>query len=150
MNALKFDRFNELREINEGKLDKKPFDPKFASKVATLAAYIKDQIEGIAQDLAIEKHLRDPKNYPDTTVTEIDRSRALKLIFHTDWKNHIINGEGGVFVQNARQKAEKKDDQAHKKNKALALKMDDKKIDFLGTGEEEEGFGFHQKGQDQA
>jgi hypothetical protein len=141
---LPFEIVSQYREVNEGKLDKKPFDPKFATKVSTLAAYLKDQIENIAQDLAMEKHLRDPKNYPNSEVTDIDRSRALQLIFHSDWKRNIIDGEGGVFVNNARKKAEKKDLAAHKKNHATNLNMDDKKTDFLGP-EKEEGFGFHKK-----
>lgn len=136
--------YRDFNSVDEGKLDKKPFDPHFAVKASTLAAYLKDQIESIAQDLAMEKHLRDPKNYPSSEVTDIDRSRAMQLIFHSDWRKLIIDGKGGEFVNNARHKAEKKDKAAHKKNHATNLNMDDKKTDFIGP-DTEEGFGFHKK-----
>jgi hypothetical protein len=130
-NVLSYDEFHEL---NEGKLDKKPFDPKFAYKAATTAAYIKDQIESIAMDLAMEKHLSDPKNYPEPIVTDIDRSRALKFIFHSDWKDNIIQGKGDEFVMNVRSKAEKKDEQVRKNNTKTHLNLSND--DQLGDREE--------------
>ena len=122
--------------ITEGKLDKKPFEPKFAYKAATLAAYIRDQIESIAADLALEKHLRDPKNYQEPEVTEVDRSRALQLIFHKEWKKKLAEGRGDEFVLNARNKAEKKDTQARKKNDATILKL--RTGEFIGKSDSDE------------
>ena len=119
--------------ITEGKLEKKLFVPKFAYKAATTAAYIKDQIESMAMELAVEKHLRDPKNYPEPIVTEVDRSRAMKFIFHSDWKRHIIEGRGNEFVMNVRSKAEKKDDQIRKENTKITLRM--RNDEELGTKE---------------
>lgn len=110
--------------LNEGKLDPKPYDPKYASKIAALASYINNQIEQIAKDLATERHLNDPRNYPNIEVGEVDRSRALRMIFKKEWKKKLKAGQGDQFIINARIDAKKKDDKVRRKNHRLALKLE--------------------------
>ena len=60
----------------------------FKGQVQGALANIYTSVMAIAQDLANEKAARNPGRY-DGTIAEVDITRAMNMIFHSDWKKKL-------------------------------------------------------------
>jgi hypothetical protein len=108
--------FNE--HINEERST--PVETNYSGMVSSTLSNLYTQVLAIAQQLANEKAA---DGTPDATgeIQEVDISRALNLIFHSDWKNNIKQQCIAQVQMNAAERAKKQDDLSNKKNhKALA------------------------------
>ena len=57
----------------------------FKGMVQSALSGLYTQIIAIAQELANEKAARNPNRYSGT-IQEVDITRAMNMIFHSDWK----------------------------------------------------------------
>lgn len=84
------------------------------------------QIIAIAQQLANEKAARNP-NRNSGEIQEVDISRAMNMIFHSDWKKKMKAQALGQVLQGSMNRAAKQDDVIHRKNlRAIGRSMGDK------------------------
>ena len=60
----------------------------FTGMVQSALAGVYTSVMAIAQELANEKAARNPGRYTGT-VEDIDITRAMNLIFHSDWKKKL-------------------------------------------------------------
>ena len=60
----------------------------FKGMVQSTLSGLYTQIIAIAQELANEKAARNPGRYSGT-LEEVDITRAMNMIFHSDWKKKI-------------------------------------------------------------
>jgi hypothetical protein len=80
----------------------------------------------IAQELANEKAARNPARY-DGTIEEVDITRAMNLIFHSDWKKKLKQQALGQMVYKSMERAGKQDNVVAKKNqRAMGRMLGDK------------------------
>lgn len=102
----------------------------FKGMVQSALAGVYTSVMAIAQELANEKAARNPNRY-DGTVEEIDITRAMNLIFHSDWKKKLKQKALGQMMYNSMERAEKQDIVVAKKNqRALGRMMGDKDFDI--------------------
>lgn len=96
------------------------FNTNFQGMVQGAVGSIHSQIMAIAKMMADEKMARNPHRYSqaDTTggVEEVDITRAINLIFHSDWKNHLKGHHVHQWAKTCIEKAGKHDDRSNKKN----------------------------------
>lgn len=104
-------------------------------------------IMAIAQEIANEKAIRNPKRY-DGKIEEIDVTRAMNLVFHSDWKKKIKSQCLDQAMKSSMERAGKMDDVALKKNqRAIGRSMGDKNFNIdidksqVRFSDERTGFG---------
>jgi hypothetical protein len=83
-------------------------------------------IMSIARELANEKAARNPSRY-NGYVQEVDITRAMNMIFHSDWKKKMKAQALDQVMKNSMERAGKQDDVIARKNqRALGRSMGDK------------------------
>jgi SOS response regulatory protein OraA/RecX len=92
----------------------------FAGMVQGAVNSIHSQVMAIAKAMADEKEARNPYRYQDADKTggveEVDITRALNLIFHSDWKNHLKSHQVHQWAKTCLERAGKHDERSNKKN----------------------------------
>jgi hypothetical protein len=84
----------------------------------------------IAQELANEKAARNPSRYTGT-IEEVDITRALNMIFHSDWKKKLKQKALGQMMLKSAERAGKQDAVIAKKNqRAMGRMLGDKKFNL--------------------
>lgn len=122
MEKIRAKTFN--RFINEK--TEQVYPTNFKIMVHSALSSIYTSIMAIAQEIANEKAVRNPKRY-DGTIQEIDITRAMNLIFHSDWKKKIKNKCLDQVLKSSIDRAEKMDNVVLQKNqRAIARSMGDK------------------------
>lgn len=115
----------------------------FSGMVQGAVSGIQSQILAIARELAFEKAARNPYRYVNSAtkigeVDEVDISRAINLIFHSDWKKYLKNRDIRGWSKKCIERASKHDDRANKKNqramRALSKQKDSWKTDLGNMG----------------
>lgn len=100
----------------------------FAGMVQGAVNSIHSQVMAIAKAMADEKEERNPYRYKDANKTggveEVDITRALNLIFHSDWKNHLKDHNVHQWAKSCIERASKHDERSNKKNQR-ALRTND-------------------------
>ena len=116
--------------LNEEK-DNVVYNTNYTGMVNGAISNLYANIMAIAQELANEKMARDPYNNTGD-IEEVDISRALNLIFHSDWKKNMKQRCLHSIHQKSAERAGKRDELSNKKNqRALAkLKKTDRTIDI--------------------
>lgn len=98
----------------------------FKGMVQSALSGLYTQIIAIAQELANEKAARNPSRYSGA-IQEVDITRAMNMIFHSDWKKKIKERAIGDVLQNSMGRAGKQDEVIGKKNlRALGRSQGDK------------------------
>ena len=98
----------------------------FKGQVQSALACIYTSVMAIAQDLANEKAARNPGRYTGT-IEEVDITRAMNLIFHSDWKKKLKQKALGQMMNTSVERAAKQDNVVAKKNqRAMGRMMGDK------------------------
>jgi hypothetical protein len=83
-------------------------------------------VMAIARELANEKAARNPSRY-DGNVQEVDITRAMNMIFHSDWKKKMKAQALDQVMKNSMERASKQDAVIAKKNqRAMGRMMGDK------------------------
>jgi hypothetical protein len=83
-------------------------------------------IMAIARELANEKAARNPNRYSGS-IQEVDITRAMNMIFHSDWKKKMKERAIGDVLQSSMTRAGKQDEVIGKKNlRALGRSNGDK------------------------
>ena len=119
--------------LNEEK-DNVVYNTNYTGMVNGAISNLYTNIMAIAQELANEKLARDPYNNVGD-IEEVDISRALNLIFHSDWKRNMKDRCLQGIQLNAADRAGKNDEISNKKNqRALArLRKEDNTIEIDTT-----------------
>jgi len=98
----------------------------FKGMVQSALAGVYTSVMAIAQELANEKAARNPGRY-DGTITDIDITRAMNLIFHSDWKKKLKQKSLGQMMHKSMERADKQDTVVAKKNqRAMGRMLGDK------------------------
>lgn len=127
--------------INETE-QKVVYPTNFAGMVQGAISTIHSQIMAIAHEMAMEKMSRNPYRYNDTDnkvagVEEVDISRAINLIFHSDWKKLMKDHNIQEWSKLSLERASTHDDRANKKNerarRTMATGGEDSHVVDLGT-----------------
>ncbi len=85
-------------------------------------------IMAIARELANEKAARNPSRY-DGNVQEVDITRAMNMIFHSDWKKKMKSQALDQVMKSSMERAGKQDTVIAKKNqRAMGRMMGDKEF----------------------
>jgi hypothetical protein len=88
------------------------------------------QIMAIARELANEKAARNPNRY-NGDIQEVDITRAMNMIFHSDWKKKMKQQALNQVTKGAMDRAGKQDDVIAKKNlRAMGRSMGDKEFNI--------------------
>jgi hypothetical protein len=99
----------------------------FSGMVQGAVNAIHSQVMAIARQMAEEKAARNPYRYDDADkiaeVQEVDVTRALNLIFHSDWKKMLKNHQVQEWAKSCIDRASKHDDRANKKNQRALRSM---------------------------
>ncbi len=115
----------------------------FTGMVQGAVSSIHSQVLAIAKAMADEKEARNPYRYQDADKTggveEVDITRALNLIFHSDWKKHLKAHNIQEWARSCIERAGKHDERADKKNqRALRTnggeQIDNYKVDLGSQG----------------
>jgi hypothetical protein len=107
--------------LNEEK-DNVVYNTNYSGMVNSTIANLYTGIMAIAQELANEKLARDPYNNTGD-IEEVDISRALNLIFHSDWKKNMKEKCLQGIQLNAADRAGRKDEISNKKNQRALAKL---------------------------
>ena len=100
----------------------------FKGMVQSALAGIYTSVMAIAQELANEKAARNPARY-DGSIQDVDITRAMNLIFHSDWKKKLKQKGLGQLMYSSMERAGKQDDVVAKKNQiALGRSNGDKEF----------------------
>ena len=87
-------------------------------------------IMAIARELANEKAARNPSRY-DGNIQEVDITRAMNMIFHSDWKKKMKSQALGQVMKSSMERAGKHDSVIAKKNqRAMGRMMGDKEFNL--------------------
>lgn len=98
----------------------------FQGMVQSALAGLYSSVMAIAQELANEKAARNPQRY-DGSVEEVDITRAMNMIFHSDWKKQMKKKALGQMVSKSMERAGKQDKVVNQKNiRAMGRMMGDK------------------------
>lgn len=98
----------------------------FKGQVQSALAGVYTSVMAIAQELANEKAARNPGRY-NGTIEEVDVTRAMNLIFHSDWKKKLKKKALGQMMHNSMERAGKQDKVVAKKNqRAMGRMLGDK------------------------
>lgn len=100
----------------------------FKGMVQSALGGLYTSIMSIARELANEKAARNPSRY-DGNIQEVDITRAMNMIFHSDWKKMIKSQALGQVMKHSMERAGKQDDVIAKKNqRALGRSMGDREF----------------------
>lgn len=111
--------------LNEGQKDV-VYNTNFKGMAQSAIAGLYNSIMAIAQEFANEKAARNPSRY-DGKIEEIDITRAMNLIFHSDWKKNIKSRCLDQVMRNSMDRAGKQDNVVKKKNiRSMGRSMGDK------------------------
>lgn len=107
------------------------YNTNFQGMVQGAIANIHAQIMAIATQLAEEKKARNPYRYgdKDTIVEEVDITRALNIVFHSNWKKLLKSGDVQNWAKASVERAQKLDDRSNKKNERARRKLGGDKQD---------------------
>lgn len=98
----------------------------FKGMVQGTLANLYTAVMAIAQELAMEKAARNPHRY-DGTIQDVDVTRALNMIFHSDWKKKIKQKALDQMMHKSMERAGKQDAVVAKKNhRAMGRMLGDK------------------------
>jgi len=130
-----------LEHINE-KEQKVVYPTNFKGKVQGAISSIHSQIMAIALELANEKAARNPYRYNSADkigeIQEVDVTRAINLIFHSDWKKLLKAHNVQEWTQKSLERAGTLDERADKKNQRAMRqnidKNDSHKVDLGNQG----------------
>jgi len=116
--------------INETEI-KTVYPTNFSGMVQGAVSNIHSQILAIAQELANEKAARNPYRYSSTPeIQEVDITRAINLIFHSDWKKLLKEHNIQEWVKRCMERAGKADDRSDKKNQRALRSLGNKKDNY--------------------
>lgn len=102
----------------------------FKGMAQSALAGVYTSVMAIAQELANEKAARNPHRY-DGSIQDIDITRAMNLIFHSDWKKKLKQKLIGQMMLKSAERAGKQDAVVAKKNqRAMGRMMGDKKFNL--------------------
>jgi hypothetical protein len=94
----------------------------FKGMVQSALAGVYTSVMAIAQELANEKAARNPGRN-DGSIQEVDITRALNMIFHSDWKKKLKSKALGQMMHNSMERAGKQDNVIAKKNQRAMGRM---------------------------
>ena len=94
----------------------------FKGQVQSALAGVYTSVMAIAQELANEKAARNPARYTGT-IEEVDITRTMNLIFHSDWKKKLKQQALGQMMHNSMKRAGKQDAVISKKNQRAMGRM---------------------------
>lgn len=115
--------------INEGTKEV-VYPTNFKGMVQSTLASIYTSIMAIAQELANEKAARNPSRY-DGSIEDVDITRALNMVFHSDWKKKLKQKALGQMMLKSAERAGKQDAVVAKKNqRAMGRMLGDKKFNL--------------------
>lgn len=115
--------------INEGTREV-VYPTNFKGMVQSTLASIYTSVMAIAQELANEKAARNPSRY-DGSIEDVDITRALNMVFHSDWKKKLKQKALGQMMVKSAERAEKQDAVIAKKNqRAMGRMLGDKKFNL--------------------
>jgi hypothetical protein len=98
----------------------------FKGQVQSALAGVYTSVMAIAQELANEKAARNPNRY-DGTIEDVDVTRAMNMIFHSDWKKKLKQKALGQMMNKSMERAGKQDNVVAKKNqRAMGRMLGDK------------------------
>ncbi len=98
----------------------------FQGMVQSALAGLYSSVMAIAQELANEKAARNPQRY-DGTIADVDITRAMNMIFHSDWKKQMKKKALGQMVNKSMERAGKQDKVINQKNiRAIGRMLGDK------------------------
>tara|TARA_R110000868_G_scaffold110719_1_gene299637 strand:+ start:869 stop:1318 length:450 start_codon:yes stop_codon:yes gene_type:complete len=96
------------------------YNTNYTGMATSAVANLYTSIMAIAQEMCNEKAARDPYNNAGD-IEEVDISRAINLIFHSEWKKNLKSKCLQGIQSNTAERAGKRDELSNKKNhKALA------------------------------
>jgi hypothetical protein len=102
----------------------------FKGMVQSALSGLYNSVMAIAQELANEKAARNPTRYSGS-VEEIDITRALNMLFHSDWKKKMKQQALGQIMHSSQDRAKKQDDVILKKNqRAIGRSLGDKEFNI--------------------
>jgi hypothetical protein len=102
----------------------------FKGMVQSALAGLYTSIMAIAQELANEKAARNPNRY-DGSVEEVDITRAMNMIFHSDWKKKMKTQALDQVMLKSVERATKQDNVIAKKNqRAMGRQNGDQDFDI--------------------
>jgi hypothetical protein len=123
MNYRKIQTYDDF--INESTREV-VYPTNFKGMVQSALSGLYTQVIAIAQELANEKAARNPSRYSGA-IQEVDITRAMNMIFHSDWKKKMKERAIGEVLQNSMARAGKQDEVIGKKNlRALGRSKGDK------------------------
>lgn len=103
----------------------------FKVQVQGALSCLYNSIMAIAQELANEKAFRNPSRY-DGVISEVDISRAINMIFHSNWKKKLKKKAIDQIMMKSVERAKKYDDVIAKKNqRAIGKMMKDKEFNLI-------------------
>jgi hypothetical protein len=115
--------------VNEGTKEV-VYPTNFKGMVQSTLASVYTSVMAIAQELANEKAARNPSRYTGT-IEEVDITRALNMIFHSDWKKKLKQKALGQMMLKSAERAGKQDAVVAKKNqRAMGRMLGDKKFNL--------------------
>jgi hypothetical protein len=115
--------------VNEGTKEV-VYPTNFKGMVQSTLANVYTSVMAIAQELANEKAARNPSRYTGT-IEEVDITRALNMIFHSDWKKKLKQKALGQMMLKSAERAGKQDAVIAKKNqRAMGRMLGDKKFNL--------------------
>jgi hypothetical protein len=102
----------------------------FTGMVQSALGGLYTAIMAIARELANEKAARNPNRYSGE-VEEVDLTRAMNMIFHSDWKKKIKAQALDQAMLSSMERAGKQDKVVAKKNqRAMGRMMGDKEFNL--------------------
>lgn len=121
-------RVKSYREFINEETKQVVYPTNFKGMVQSALAGIYTSVMAIAQELANEKAARNPARY-DGSIQDVDITRAMNLIFHSDWKKKLKQKGLGQLMYSSMERAGKQDDVVAKKNQiALGRSNGDKEF----------------------
>jgi hypothetical protein len=100
----------------------------FKGMVQSALGGLYTSIMAIARELANEKAARNPSRY-DGNVQEVDITRAMNMIFHSDWKKKMKAQSLDQVMKPSMERAGKQDSVISKKNqRAIGRSMGDREF----------------------
>lgn len=115
--------------VNEGTKEV-VYPTNFKGMVQSTLASVYTSVMAIAQELANEKAARNPSRYTGS-IEEVDITRALNMIFHSDWKKKLKQKALGQMMLKSAERAGKQDAVIAKKNqRAMGRMLGDKKFNL--------------------
>ena len=100
----------------------------FKGMVQSALGGLYTSIMAIARELANEKAARNPSRY-DGHVQEVDITRAMNMIFHSDWKKKMKAQSLDQVMKPSMERADKQDSVISKKNqRAIGRSMGDREF----------------------